>query len=192
MKWINRNTIFLVNNHAKITVLSFDGRDIKTRSVLPLKVSKLKRISMIVMRYPEKPNREYVKILAKNDNSEFFASEIIVQQDIAKLLKATVFESHFSFRSFNLLKIPKTINEDLIEEFVTDKYVEHYYGLTENSRSIVKFDATVKREGVLWSSERKIDSWVNSKCRFYFIMMIVSGRERRETDQFDERKETRF
>lgn len=192
MKWINRNTIFLVNNHAKITVLSFDGRDVKTRSVLPLKVSKLKRISMIVMRYPEKPNREYVKILAKNDNGEFFASEIIVQQDITKLLKATVFESHFSFRSFNLLKIPKIINEDLIEEFVTDKYVEHYYGLTENSRSIVKFDATVKREGVLWSSERKIDSWVNSKCRFYFIMLIVSGRERRETEQFKERNEKRF
>ena len=144
------------------------------------------------MRYPEKPNREYVKILAKNDNGEFFASEIIVQQDITKLLKATVFESHFSFRSFNLLKIPKIINEDLIEEFVTDKYVEHYYGLTENSRSIVKFDATVKREGVLWSSERKIDSWVNSKCRFYFIMLIVSGRERRETEQFKERNEKRF
>lgn len=79
-----------------------------------MKISKLKRISMIVIRYPERPNREYVKILAKNDNNEFFASEVIVQNDIAKLTKGTVFESHFSFRSFNLLKIPKISSEDLI------------------------------------------------------------------------------
>lgn len=96
-------------------MLSFDGRDLKNKSVLPLKASKLKRISMIVMRYPDRPNRDYVNILAKNDNNEFFASEILVQQDIVKLLKATVFESHFSFRSFNLIKIPRIINEDLIE-----------------------------------------------------------------------------
>lgn len=68
---------------------------------------------------------------------------------------------------------------------MTDKYVEHYYGLTDNSRSIVKFDATVKKEGVLWTSDRKIDSWASSKCRFYMILLIVSGKERRETVEYE-------
>lgn len=60
--------------------------------------------------------------------------------------------------------------------------------MTENSRSIVKFDATVKKEGILWVSDRKIDSWASSKCRFYMIMLIVSGKERRETVEYEERK----
>lgn len=87
-----------------------------------------------------------------------------------------MFQTKYNFRAFNVIKVPKyMLNKNVIEG-----EIEHYYGLTENNKSIVKFDTTVKNEAVLWTSSRKIDSINNSQCRFFLLMLLVESREKRK------------
>lgn len=70
--------------------------------------------------------------------------------------------------------------------------MEHYYGLADSSRHIIKFDTVVKKEGVLWTSDRKIDSMSNSKCRYFLILLLVASKERKRKARDDyENKKTR-
>jgi hypothetical protein len=68
--------------------------------------------------------------------------------------------------------------------------VEHYYGLADGSRHIIKFDTVVKKEGVLWTSDRKIDSMNNSKCRYFLILLLVASKERKRKvlDEYENKK----
>jgi hypothetical protein len=66
LKWVNRHIIFAINIYGKVTVFRYEANEIKVRETIPLKMPKIKRINVHIMKYPERPDKEYVRILLKN------------------------------------------------------------------------------------------------------------------------------
>lgn len=78
LKWVNQSTIFSINVNGKVSVFSHEQNEVKLKETIPLKMPKIKRINVIIMKYPERPDKEYVRILSYNENKEFIACQIVV------------------------------------------------------------------------------------------------------------------
>lgn len=68
---------------------------------------KIKRINVLILKYPERPDKEYVRILIRNENREFLACQIVVHINSIKFTGGTLFETNYSFKTFNLLQVPR-------------------------------------------------------------------------------------
>jgi hypothetical protein len=89
---------------------------VRVKESIPLRMPSIKRVNLHVLKYPELPDKEYVRILLKNENGEFIACQVVVNKDEIKFTGGTLFQTKYNFRAFNIIKVPKyMLNKNVID-----------------------------------------------------------------------------